>query len=164
MSSPITDRQPQHGLHCSHELHRPVSALSGSPAEAADARPVPVHSLTSVLISRFMLNLQSANRDSAQSASTIGSHIDTVVFERIVGSLGAFIDTEPTYEHSAEVGGGKWSDSTRRRFDSESTNRHEHDGDSSSVVAGASRSEHDGRCQQGDSSTEFGSVSRTSSA
>ena len=163
MALSVTDRQPQHGLYCGHELHRSVRDLLHFPPERVNPT-ISLRSLTSVLISRFMLNLQAASRGSAQSSSTIGSQIDTVVFERIVGSIGAFINTEPTSGNAEVEDEGKLSNSTRHRFDSESTIRHEHDGDSSSVVAGASRSEHDGRCQhEGGSSTETGSVSRISS-
>ena len=161
MASSITDRQPQHGLYCGHELHRPVRDLLHFPPERVNPT-ISLRSLTSVLISRFMLNLQAASRGSAQSSSTIGSQIDTVVFERIVGSIGAFINTEPTSGNAEVEDEGKLSNSTRHRFDSESTIRHEHDEDFEDSVAGASRSEEDGRCQQGGSSTEFGSVSYTS--
>lgn len=51
------------------------------------------HRIATVMISRFMLNLQSANRGSSGMVSSNCTHVDSVVFERVVGSLAGSIDT-----------------------------------------------------------------------
>ena len=44
------------------------------------------------MISRFMLNLQAANRASAHASSS--GDVDSIVFNRVVGSLGASISPD----------------------------------------------------------------------
>ena len=48
--------------------------------------------LTSVLISRFLLNLQAADKKSTGMVSSTGSRIESAVFQRVIGSLGGEID------------------------------------------------------------------------
>ena len=50
--------------------------------------------LTSLLISRFLLDLRAANRATAHTSSTSEGSAESIVFQRMVGSLGASIDTE----------------------------------------------------------------------
>ena len=68
-------------------------------------------SLTSILVSRFLLNLQAVDQQSTGTVSPIGSQVESVVFQRVVGSFGGSIefgrDTVPDdYDHDgAEVEG-----------------------------------------------------------
>ena len=48
-----------------------------------------LYSLTSILVSRFLLRLQAANRASAHASSS--ADVNSIVFERVVGSLAASI-------------------------------------------------------------------------
>ena len=48
--------------------------------------------LTSILISRFLLNLQAANQKSTGMISSTGSSVASGVFDRVVGSLGGHIE------------------------------------------------------------------------
>ena len=61
-------------------------------------------SLTSILVSRFLLNLQAVDQQSTGTVSSIGSQVESVVFQRVVGSFGGNIefgrDTVPNdYDH-----------------------------------------------------------------
>ena len=53
---------------------------------------MPSYRLTSILISRFLINLQAADQKSTGMASSTGSRVDSVIFERVVGSLGGHTD------------------------------------------------------------------------
>ena len=55
------------------------------------------HSLTAILVSRFLINLQAVHQQQTDSESTQCSRA-TLVFERVVGSLGESLDAE-TYEY-----------------------------------------------------------------
>ena len=45
-------------------------------------------SLTSILISRFLLNLQATDRKSTGMVSSTGSQLDSAILQGIIGSLG----------------------------------------------------------------------------
>ena len=51
-----------------------------------------LQSLTSILISRFLLRLQAANRVVDHASS--GADVHSIVFERVIGSIGAPISPE----------------------------------------------------------------------
>ena len=44
--------------------------------------------LTSILISRFLLNLQAAEQKSAGMVSSTSSQVESAIFQRVIGSLG----------------------------------------------------------------------------
>ena len=44
--------------------------------------------LISILISRFLINLQAVNRKSTGMVSSTGSRVESAVFQRVIGSLG----------------------------------------------------------------------------
>ena len=48
--------------------------------------------LTSILISRFLLNLQAADQKSTGMVSSTGSQVESAIFERVIGSLGSEIE------------------------------------------------------------------------
>ena len=48
--------------------------------------------LTSVLISRFLLNLQDAEQKSTGMVSSNGSQVESAIFQRVIGSLSRGID------------------------------------------------------------------------
>ena len=48
--------------------------------------------LTSLLISRFLLNLQAVEQKSTDIASSTGSRFESVVFQRVIGSLDCDIE------------------------------------------------------------------------
>ena len=48
--------------------------------------------LTSILISRFLLNLQAAEQKSTGVVSSTGSQVESAIFQRIIGSLGSDIE------------------------------------------------------------------------
>ena len=62
--------------------------------------------LTSLLISRFLLDLQAANRANAHTSSISEGSAESIVFQRVVGSLGASIDTEQVLFGEALSSGG----------------------------------------------------------
>ena len=43
-------------------------------------------------MSRFMLRLQAASKKSTGMLSSVGSQVDSVVFQRVIGSLGASVE------------------------------------------------------------------------
>ena len=61
----------------------PSIALKGSPSDCT------VRSLSAVLVSRFMLDLQTAKNNSCGMVSTGASQVKSIVFERALGSLAA---------------------------------------------------------------------------
>ena len=48
--------------------------------------------LTSILISRFLLNLQAVDKRSTGMVSSTGSQVESAIFERVIGSLGSEIE------------------------------------------------------------------------
>ena len=48
--------------------------------------------LTSILISRFLLNLQAVDKTSTGMVSSTGSQVESAIFERVIGSLGSEIE------------------------------------------------------------------------
>ena len=48
--------------------------------------------LTSILISRFLLNLQTVDKTSTGMVSSTGSQVESAIFERVIGSLGSEIE------------------------------------------------------------------------
>ena len=48
--------------------------------------------LISILISRFLLNLQAVNRKSTGMVSSTGSRVESAVFQRAIGSLGGDVE------------------------------------------------------------------------
>ena len=60
-------------------------------------------SLTTVLICRLMLDLQAANKHATGMSSTVDTHVETVVFQRVVGSLGESICYEDMYGPTGET-------------------------------------------------------------
>ena len=50
------------------------------------------HRLTSVLISRFLLNLQDVDQKSTGMVSSVGSRVESAVFQQVIGSLGGDIE------------------------------------------------------------------------
>ena len=60
--------------------------------------------MTAILISRFLIRLQTANRTSCQE--TLSESVDTIVFQRVVGSIGASIGPKhfgASSEHADEL-------------------------------------------------------------
>ena len=51
----------------------------------------PPNRLTSILISRFLLNLQAVDQKSTGMVSSAGSQVESVIFQRVIGSLGGDI-------------------------------------------------------------------------
>ena len=47
--------------------------------------------LTSLLISRFLLNLQAVDQKSTGMVSSTGSQVESAIFQRVIGSLGCEI-------------------------------------------------------------------------
>ena len=68
--------------------------------------------LTSILISRFLLNLQAADQKSTGMVSSTGSQVESAIFERVIGSLGseiefgADVDVDGIEEDGVIVGDG----------------------------------------------------------
>ena len=60
-------------------------------------------SLTTVLICRLMLDLQAANKHATGMSSTVDAHVETLVFQRVVGSLGESICYEDIYGSAGET-------------------------------------------------------------
>ena len=58
------------------------------------------YSLTSALLSRFVLDLQAAHRESTHASPSC--NINSIVISRIIGSLNASIGPEQLIEHSHE--------------------------------------------------------------
>ena len=48
--------------------------------------------LTSILVSRFLLNLQAVEQKSTGMVSSTGSQVETAIFQRVIGSLGSEIE------------------------------------------------------------------------
>ena len=48
-------------------------------------------SVTTILVSRFMIDLQYVNKISSGLTSSIGSQGDSILFQRVIGSLGETI-------------------------------------------------------------------------
>ena len=48
--------------------------------------------LTSILISRFLLNLQAVDKMSTGMVSSTGSQVESAIFQRVIGSLGSEIE------------------------------------------------------------------------
>ena len=48
--------------------------------------------LSSILISRFLLNLQGVDQKSTGMVSSIGSQVESAVFQRVIGSLGGDVE------------------------------------------------------------------------
>ena len=48
--------------------------------------------LTSILISRFLFNLQAAEKHSTGMVSSTGSQVESAVFQHVIGSLGSEIE------------------------------------------------------------------------
>ena len=48
--------------------------------------------LSSILISRFLLNLQGVDQKSTGMVSPIGSQVESAVFQRVLGSLGGDVE------------------------------------------------------------------------
>ena len=53
--------------------------------------PIPPR-LTSILISRFLLNLQAVDQKSTGMVSSTGSQVESAIFQRVIGSLGCEIE------------------------------------------------------------------------
>ena len=72
--------------------------------------------LTSILISRFLLNLQAAEQKSTGMVSSIGSQVESVIFQRVIGSLGSKIefredvDVDDIEEEGVRAGDGGVAD------------------------------------------------------
>ena len=47
----------------------------------------------SILISRFLLNLQGVDQKSTGMVSSIGSQVESAVFQRVIGSLGGDVES-----------------------------------------------------------------------
>ena len=68
--------------------------------------------LTSILISRFLLNLQATEQKSTGMVSSTGSQVESAIFERVIGSLGseiefgADVDVNGMEEDDARAGDG----------------------------------------------------------
>ena len=54
--------------------------------------PLPLDRLTSILISRFLFDLQAAKQKSTGMASSTGSRVESAVFERVIGSLSEILE------------------------------------------------------------------------
>ena len=48
----------------------------------------PLNRLASILISRFLLNLQATEQKSTGVVSSTGSQVESAIFQRVIGSLG----------------------------------------------------------------------------
>ena len=48
--------------------------------------------LTSILVSRFLLNIQTVDRKSTGMVSSTGSQVESTLFKRVVGSLGSEVE------------------------------------------------------------------------
>ena len=76
--------------------------------------------LTSILISRFLLNLQAADQKSTGMVSSTGSQVESAIFERVIGSLGsniefgADIDVDGIEEEGVRAGDGGAGDVENR--------------------------------------------------
>ena len=66
-----------------------------------EAQTVLSTSLTSILISRFLLNLQAAEQKSTGMVSSTGSQVESAIFQRVIGSLGSEIE----FGADVDVGG-----------------------------------------------------------
>ena len=72
--------------------------------------------LTSILVSRFLLNLQAAEQKSSGMISSTSSQVESAIFQRVIGSLGgeiefgADVDVDGIEEDGARVGDGRAED------------------------------------------------------
>ena len=80
------------------------------------------NSLTSILISRFLLNLQATEQKSTGMVSSICSQVESAVFQRVIGSLGCDIEFgEDVEEDRVEGEGGGVGDVENRTPGTEPT-------------------------------------------
>ncbi|RPD73180.1 hypothetical protein L226DRAFT_614405 [Lentinus tigrinus ALCF2SS1-7] len=99
-----------------NSLHLTFSllAIAGVPLQAVSLIPLFTEPLTANLISRFLLNLQSVNQkvtgeDFQTTHGGSGDHADSLVFQRVVGSIASSFDPSLGYEddeHSNGISGG----------------------------------------------------------
>ena len=54
----------------------------------------PLDRLTSILISRFLCDLQAAGQKSTGMVSSTGSQVESIILQRVIGSLGSAIELE----------------------------------------------------------------------
>ena len=90
------------------------------------------HSLTAILVSRFLINLQAVHQQQTDSESTQCSRA-TLVFERVVGSLGgSFIsgdDSDSTLGDGSEESSGMGSSTAGGDVESAEKGPYEAEGD-----------------------------------
>ena len=58
----------------------------------SDTKLAPPDRLTSILVSRFLLNLQAAEQKSTGMVSLTGFQVESAIFQRVIGSLGSHIE------------------------------------------------------------------------
>ena len=71
---------------------RMISIMLSNSELGSSPGPPTSNSLTSILISRFLLNLQATEQKSTGMVSSIGSQVESAVFQRVIGSLGSGIE------------------------------------------------------------------------
>ena len=71
-----------------------------------------IYRLPSIIVSRFLLNLQAVDQKSTGMVSSTGSGVESVLFQRVIGSLGGEIefgvddDVDGTEEYGIRGEGG----------------------------------------------------------
>ena len=92
--APRTALRPRQRCKRRHRILRPVRDLLTLPPRASHDHvwTLDLGRLTSIVMSRFMLRLQAASKKSTGMLSSVGSQVDSVVFQRVIGSLGASVE------------------------------------------------------------------------
>ncbi|TFK80191.1 hypothetical protein K466DRAFT_605542 [Polyporus arcularius HHB13444] len=106
-----------------NSLHLTLSllAIAGVPLQAVSVIPLFTEPLTANLISRFLLHLQSVNQNvtGEDFEEVSGDHAGSLVFQRVVGSIGSSIGPTASFGEDEDESGGTVEDRGTRTSDYE---------------------------------------------
>ena len=91
--------------------------------------------LTSILISRFLLNLQAAEKNFTGMMSSTGSQVESAVFQRVIGSLGSEIEFGVDVDVDGTEDDGRAEDSRVGDVDGRLSGREHTEGRAAEAIA-----------------------------